>query len=90
MRFALFSLVLALLAAVAMSVAPLQPVIISFPKEAPNDLLESAKKAVLDAKGKITHEYSKSPGFALCVKREWSALGQLARQCAGHHEDRRG
>lgn len=58
MRFALLSFVLALFVAITMAVAPLQPVIISFPKEAPDSLLESAKEAIKKAGGVITHEYS--------------------------------
>ncbi|KAF2250627.1 hypothetical protein BU26DRAFT_517454 [Trematosphaeria pertusa] len=64
MRFALLSFVLALFVAITMAVAPLQPVIISFPKEAPDSLLESAKEAIKKAGGVITHEYNIIKGFA--------------------------
>jgi hypothetical protein len=66
MRFALFSAIIALFAAVAMAVAPkLYSVIISFPKNTPDHVVESAKDMVRANKGKITHEYSKFPPLSL-------------------------
>jgi hypothetical protein len=66
MRFALFSIIIALFAAVTMAVAPeLHSVIISFPNETPDHVVQSAKDMVLAGKGKITHEYSESLPFRL-------------------------
>ena len=46
------------------AVVPMHSVIISFPAEAPDHLLQNAKDAVIAAKGKITHEYNIIKGFA--------------------------
>ncbi|KAH7117975.1 hypothetical protein B0J11DRAFT_583351 [Dendryphion nanum] len=65
MRFAIFSFLLALLATYAVAVAPiLKPVIVSYSDDTPDDIVKSAKQAILDAKGIITHEYSIFKGFA--------------------------
>ena len=59
MRFAFFSTLIALLAAVAMAVpANFVSVIISFPNGTPDSVVDAAKAMVLKTKGKITHEYS--------------------------------
>jgi hypothetical protein len=59
MRFTLFTLLVALFAAVAMAVPPkMISVIISFPNDTPDHIVQSAKDMVTKAKGKITHEYS--------------------------------
>ena len=59
MRFAFFSTLIALLAAVAMAVpANFVCVIISFPNGTPDSVVDAAKAMVLKTKGKITHEYS--------------------------------
>ncbi|KAJ4289719.1 hypothetical protein N0V90_011049 [Kalmusia sp. IMI 367209] len=68
MRFALISFIVALLAAVTMAVPPnFYDVIISFPKEAPDYLLDEAKQAVRNGKGTITHEYTIIKGFSAKV-----------------------
>jgi hypothetical protein len=59
MRFALTALFVALLAAFAMAAAPQKSVIMSWPNDTPDSVVEAAKKAIIDAKGTITHEYSK-------------------------------
>ncbi|KAF2855291.1 hypothetical protein T440DRAFT_464565 [Plenodomus tracheiphilus IPT5] len=64
MRFALFSLVVALLAAFAMAVAPHRSVIISWPNETPDHVIEEAKEAIRKAEGEITHEYNIIKAFA--------------------------
>ncbi|CAO2648480.1 Nn.00g077470.m01.CDS01 [Neocucurbitaria sp. VM-36] len=64
MRFALLSLTIALLAAFAMAVAPQRSVIISWPNETPDQVVEDAKEAIRKAKGVITHEYNIIKGFA--------------------------
>lgn len=58
MRFALTSFFVALLAACAMASVPQKSVIMSWPNDTPDSVVEAAKKAIIDAKGTITHEYS--------------------------------
>lgn len=53
MRYALFSLVVALLATFAMAVAPQRSVIISWPNETPDHIVEGAKEAIRKAKGEV-------------------------------------
>ncbi|KAK8169494.1 hypothetical protein IWX90DRAFT_430066 [Phyllosticta citrichinensis] len=58
MKFYIISLVLALFAVCAMSVAPPQrSVLVSYSKDTPEKVLDEAKKAIIDAGGFITHEY---------------------------------
>ncbi|EON69662.1 hypothetical protein W97_08914 [Coniosporium apollinis CBS 100218] len=64
MKFALLSLLLSLLAAFAMAAAPQQSVIVSYPNETPDSVVEQAKKAIVEAGGIITHEYNIIKGFA--------------------------
>lgn len=59
MRFALFSLVIALLAAFAMAAAPHQAVIMSWPKETPDGVVAAARKYIEDAGGVITVRQSR-------------------------------
>jgi hypothetical protein len=61
MRFALTTLFVSLLATSAMAAAPQKSVIMSWPNDTPDSVVEAAKKAIIDAKGTITHEYSKYP-----------------------------
>jgi|TARA_R110002003_G_scaffold1048_18_gene22319 hypothetical protein len=58
MRFVLASIIIALLAAFAMAVAPHKSVIMSWPNDTPDSVVEEAKQAIIAAKGVITHEYS--------------------------------
>lgn len=58
MRFATLSVLTALFAATTMAVAPQRSVIISFPNETPDHIVEEAKEAIRKAKGVIIHEYS--------------------------------
>ncbi|KAH7393039.1 hypothetical protein BKA66DRAFT_457460 [Pyrenochaeta sp. MPI-SDFR-AT-0127] len=64
MRSAIFSLVIALLAAFVMAAAPQRSVIISWPNETPDHIVEEAKDAIRKASGVITHEYNIIKGFA--------------------------
>jgi len=68
MRFLLSFLILLVLAVGAFAASQnQQPVIISYPKGTPEHVLEEAKKAILDAKGTITHEYNLITAFAAKV-----------------------
>ncbi|KAJ4378668.1 hypothetical protein N0V86_005539 [Didymella sp. IMI 355093] len=64
MRFATLSVLTALFAATTMAVAPQRSVIISFPNETPDHIVEEAKEGIRKAKGVITHEYNIIKGFA--------------------------
>jgi hypothetical protein len=57
MRFAVFSFLVALLAAFVMAAAPHRSVIISWPKDTPDEIVEQSKEAIRQAKGKrhFTH-----------------------------------
>ena len=68
MRFALLSLCIALLAAFAMAVAPQRSVIISWPNETPDQIVEDAKEAIKKAKG--VSKYCCIRGATLC----WAML----------------
>jgi hypothetical protein len=61
MRFALSTLFVALLVPFAMAFVPHKSVIMSWPNDTPDSVVEAAKQAIIDAKGVITHEYSKQP-----------------------------
>jgi hypothetical protein len=52
MHFALFSLVVALLASFTMAVAPHRSVIVSWPNNTPDEIVEQSKEAIRKAKGK--------------------------------------
>jgi hypothetical protein len=58
MRFATLSIIAALFAAVTMAAAPLRSVIISFPNDTPDHVVEEAKEGIRKDNGVITHEYS--------------------------------
>ncbi|KAI4662852.1 uncharacterized protein J4E79_004163 [Alternaria viburni] len=64
MRFTIFSFLVALLAAFVMASAPHRSVIISWPNDTPDDIVEQSKEAIRQAKGVITHEYNIIKGFA--------------------------
>ncbi|KAF2016550.1 hypothetical protein BU24DRAFT_462693 [Aaosphaeria arxii CBS 175.79] len=65
MRFAIFSFLLALLATYAMaSSTPLKAVIISYPNETPQSLVDQAMESIEQAGGVITHKYNIIKGFA--------------------------
>ncbi|KAL5118810.1 hypothetical protein ACEQ8H_003313 [Pleosporales sp. CAS-2024a] len=64
MRFTLTALFVALFATLAMAAAPHKSVIMSWPNDTPDSVIEAAKKAIIDAKGTITHEYNIIKGFA--------------------------
>jgi len=52
MRFIIFSLLVALLATFAMATAPQRSVIISWPNDTPDEIVEQSKEAIRKAKGK--------------------------------------
>ncbi|KAH8631392.1 hypothetical protein IG631_13075 [Alternaria alternata] len=53
MRFAIFSFFVALLATLIMAAAPHRSVIISWPKDTPDEIVEQSKEAIRQAKGKM-------------------------------------
>jgi hypothetical protein len=55
MRYALFTLLVALLAACAMAVAPLKRVIVSYPNETPQSVVDSAMEAIEKAVRSLSH-----------------------------------
>ncbi|CZT20033.1 related to serine proteinase inhibitor IA-2 [Ramularia collo-cygni] len=68
MKFFLSTLILLVMAVCAFAASESQqPVIISYPPGTPEHVLEEAKKAIIDAKGTITHEYNIITGFAAKV-----------------------
>jgi hypothetical protein len=66
MRFTLLAGFLAMMSVGVVAVAPMNSYIISFPKEAPRELVQKAMDKVVKAKGVVTHEYSKSPQVLSC------------------------
>ncbi|KAH6642424.1 hypothetical protein C7974DRAFT_420714 [Boeremia exigua] len=64
MRFATLAGLTALFAATTMAGAPQRSVIISFPNDTPDHIVEEAKESIRKAKGVITHEYNIIKGFA--------------------------
>ena len=59
MRFALSALLLALLVVLAAATSPQRSVIVSYPDDTPDSVLDEAKAAIKQAGGLVTHEYSK-------------------------------
>ncbi|KAF2205398.1 hypothetical protein GQ43DRAFT_468169 [Delitschia confertaspora ATCC 74209] len=47
-----------------MAAAPMKSVIISYPNETPDSIVEDAMRAIKDAGGQITHTYNIIKGFA--------------------------
>lgn len=72
MRFFLLSLLVALLSAFALAAAPQKAIVVSFDDpDTPQSAVDAAMKAVKDAGGVITHEYSMckdqcKPWFFFC------------------------
>lgn len=59
MRFYVLSLLLALLCAFAIAAAPQKAIVVSFEDpDTPQSAVDEAMKAIKDAGGVITHEYS--------------------------------
>lgn len=58
MKFAIVTLLLSLFALTALAAPPQRSVIVSYPDDTPNSVLDEAKAAVKQAGGMITHEYS--------------------------------
>lgn len=73
MRFTTLSVLTALFAATTMAAAPQRSVIISFPNDTPDHIVEEAKEGIRKAKGVITHEYSE------CLRRD--AFGRRWARC---------
>ncbi|KAF2085794.1 hypothetical protein K490DRAFT_67391 [Saccharata proteae CBS 121410] len=64
MKAFLISVLLALLAACVLAAAPHRSVLISYPKDTPDHIVNQAKDAIVNAGGMITHEYKLIKGFA--------------------------
>ncbi|KAK8200642.1 hypothetical protein M8818_005957 [Zalaria obscura] len=64
MRFTLHLLLLAFLAALAYAGAAQKAIVVSYPSDTPDSVLEQAKAAIKEAGGVITHEYSLIKAFA--------------------------
>ncbi|KAK4986170.1 hypothetical protein LTR66_007947 [Elasticomyces elasticus] len=64
MKLAIYSILLALLAICAHAAAPQKAVIVSYPKDTPDSVVDRAKTAIKEAGGAITHEYKLIKGFA--------------------------
>ncbi|KAF2002511.1 hypothetical protein P154DRAFT_488535 [Amniculicola lignicola CBS 123094] len=64
MRFAILSTLLAVFVTYAMAVAPLKSVIISYPNDTPQSVVDQAMESIKAAGGEITHIYNIIKGFA--------------------------
>ncbi|KAJ9618485.1 hypothetical protein H2203_009082 [Taxawa tesnikishii (nom. ined.)] len=67
MKFYLHILFVVLLAAFAYAAAPQKQVVVSYPNDTPDSVVEQAKAAVREAGGIITHEYKLIKAFAANV-----------------------
>lgn len=67
MKFYILSLLLALLAITVTAVAPQKAIIVTYPKHTPDSVVQDAMKAIKEAGGVITHEYSKFEFFH-CIR----------------------
>ncbi|KAG9243155.1 hypothetical protein BJ878DRAFT_512133 [Calycina marina] len=63
MRFAFLSILAIITLAMATTQAK-KNIIVSYPDETPDSVVEQAKQAIIDAGGLITHEYKLIKGFA--------------------------
>ncbi|KAN0110343.1 hypothetical protein V8E51_006730 [Hyaloscypha variabilis] len=63
MKLAIFS-ILALLTVVMAAAQPQKAVIVSYPNDTPDSIIDAAKDAIVAAGGVITHEYKLIKGFA--------------------------
>ncbi|KAL1840517.1 hypothetical protein VTJ49DRAFT_338 [Mycothermus thermophilus] len=80
MKLFTFLSILTLLCSSVMAVDVLKSVLITYPPETPDSVVNQAKKAVVEAGGIITHEYKLIKGFAAkvgeTVLQSVSALGK--------------
>lgn len=79
MRFATLSVLTALFAATTMAAAPQRSVIVSFPNETPDHIVEEAKEGIRKAKGVITHEYSECARYKLCSGQRTDLLPDIIK-----------
>ncbi|KAK1055731.1 hypothetical protein LTR74_015442 [Friedmanniomyces endolithicus] len=63
MRFTLSFLLLALFAALCLAATPQKQVIISYPEDTPQYILDQAKAEIIKAGGMVEHEFSLIKGF---------------------------
>jgi hypothetical protein len=64
MKLSLYLISVALLAISAVAVAPRKAVIVSYPDETPDSIINHAMDVIREAGGVITHEYTLFKGFA--------------------------
>ncbi|KAF2397297.1 hypothetical protein EJ06DRAFT_169886 [Trichodelitschia bisporula] len=77
------SFIVLLFALITGAAAQLQAYIVSFPKDTPDSVVKDAKQAILDAGGKITHEYTIIKGFA--AQAPASAMSTVSIQSSQYH-----
>ncbi|MCJ1295733.1 hypothetical protein MMC34_007297 [Xylographa carneopallida] len=65
MKLYVFSVLLALLVLSATAALPKKQVVITYPSDTPDSVLDEAKLAITSAGGIITHEYELIKGFAV-------------------------
>jgi hypothetical protein len=70
MRLTIFTFLFALLTTAAMAVAPHKSVIISYPNDTPQSVVDEAMAKIEKDGGKITHKYSEYSDFMHVI---WSA-----------------
>ncbi|KAK3719638.1 hypothetical protein LTR37_004175 [Vermiconidia calcicola] len=71
MKFTFTFILLAFLAVFAAAAHPQQqPVVVSYPKDTPQSVIDKAMAAIKQAGGVITHEYSLIKGFAAKASEE--------------------
>ncbi|KAF2154737.1 hypothetical protein K461DRAFT_319261 [Myriangium duriaei CBS 260.36] len=73
MRFSTSLLAAAFCAVLVQGKAPLESILVSYDKNTADSVVEAAKKAIIDAGGEITHEYSIFKGFAALAPAEAKA-----------------
>ncbi|KAE8145578.1 hypothetical protein BDV25DRAFT_164362 [Aspergillus avenaceus] len=63
-----------------LSLAWANPIVVTYPKDTPSSVLEDAKNSVINAGGRITHEYQLIKGFSADAPE--SAVQQISAQSA--------
>jgi hypothetical protein len=76
MKLAIFTFLFTLLSTTAMAVAPHKSVIISYPNDTPQSVVDEAMAKIEKDGGRITHKYSMSQAFHFGLDGEW-----MRRKC---------